>query len=85
MCLQIVKQLFNYTVANMDDLLKIMLPLSLVLFFGLAMFWCSYLAWKHTGVNPFALGNGNSVHDYVGKLFRISLVAAAVIALASRN
>jgi protein-S-isoprenylcysteine O-methyltransferase Ste14 len=63
------------------SLLKIILPIYLFLFFGLAMFWRSYVAWKRTGVNPYALGNGDSVHDYVGKLFRFTLLATALIVL----
>lgn len=66
----------------MTTFLKIILPIYLMLFFGLAMFWRSYLAWKHTGVNPYSLGNNDSVHGYVGKLFRITLVATAVIVIA---
>ena len=66
----------------MTTLLKIILPIYLALFFGLAMFWRSYLAWKRTGVNPYALGNGDTVHDYVGKLFRFTLLATALIVLA---
>ena len=77
-----VEQLFNYFQRIMTTFLKIILPIYLVLFFGLAMFWRSYLAWKHTGVNPYALGNDDLVHDYVGKLFRITLVATVVIVLA---
>ena len=65
----------------MTTLLKIILPIYLVLFFGLAMFWRSYLAWKRTGINPYALGNGDTVHDYVGKLFRFTLLATALIVL----
>lgn len=66
----------------MTTLLKIILPIYLALFFGLAMFWRSYVAWKRTGVNPYALGNGDTVHDYVGKLFRFTLLATALIVLA---
>ncbi len=66
----------------MTTLLKIILPIYLALFFGLAMFWRSYVAWKRTGVNPYALGNGDTVHDYVGKLFRFTLIATALIVLA---
>jgi len=46
------------------------------------MFWRSYLAWKRTGINPYAFGNGDTVHDYVGKLFRFTLLATALIVLA---
>lgn len=63
-------------------ILKIVLPIYLILFFGLAMFWRSYLAWKRTGVNPYALGNSDTVHDYVGKLFRVTLIGTALIVLA---
>ena len=63
----------------MTTLLKIFLPIYLVLFFGLAMVWRSYLAWKRTGVNPYKLGSGDTVHDFVGKLFRLTLIATAVI------
>lgn len=63
----------------MTTLLKIFLPIYFLLFFGLALFWRSYLAWKRTGVNPYALGNGDTVHDFVGKLFRLTLIATAAI------
>ena len=63
-------------------LLKIFLPIYFLLFFGLAMFWRSYIAWKRTGVNPYKLGNGDTVHDFVGKLFRLTLIATALIVLA---
>jgi protein-S-isoprenylcysteine O-methyltransferase Ste14 len=66
----------------MAPVLKIILPVYLALFFGLAMFWRSYVAWKRTGVNPYALGNSDTVHDYVGKLFRFTLIATALIVLA---
>ena len=63
----------------MTTILKIFLPIYFILFFGLAMFWRSYLALKRTGINPYALGNGDTVPDFVGKLFRLTLIAAAVI------
>ncbi|NOH00586.1 MAG: isoprenylcysteine carboxylmethyltransferase family protein [Chloroflexi bacterium] len=59
--------------------MKIFLPIYFLLFFGLAMFWRSYIAWKRTGVNPYKLGNGDTVHDFVGKLFRLTLIATALI------
>ena len=66
----------------MATILKIILPIYLALFFGLAMFWRSYLSWKRTGINPYMLGNGDTVHDYVGKWFRFTLIATALIVLA---
>jgi len=82
MILQIVEQQFNYKEDKMTTLLKIILPIYLALFFGLALFWRSYVAWRRTGVNPYAFGNGDTVHDYVGKLFRFTLLATALIVLA---
>lgn len=66
----------------MDQLLKYLLPAYLLLFFGLAFFWRSYLVWKRLGVNPYALGGGDTAHDFIGKLFRLTLVAAAGIVAA---
>ena len=63
----------------MTTLLKIFLPIYFLLFFGLAMFWRSYIAWKRTGINPYKLGKGDTVHDFVGKLFRLTLIATALI------
>ena len=63
----------------MTAILKIFLPVYFLLFFGLAMFWRSYIAWKRTGINPYKLGNGDTVHDFVGKLFRLTLIATALI------
>ena len=63
----------------MTAILKTFLPIYFVLFFGLAMFWRSYIAWKHTGINPYKLGGGDTVHDYVGKLFRLTLAVSALI------
>ena len=63
----------------MTTLLKIFLPVYFLLFFGLALFWRSYLAWKRTGINPYKLGNNDTVHDFVGKLFRLTLIVSALI------
>lgn len=66
----------------MTAILKILLPIYLAVFFGLAMFWRSYVAWKRTGINPYVLGKNDTVHDYVGKLFRLTLVTTVLIVLA---
>lgn len=63
----------------MTTLLKIFLPIYFLLFFGLAMIWRSCIAWKRMGINPYKLGNGDTVHDFVGKLFRLTLIVTALI------
>lgn len=65
----------------MITLLKIFLPIYFALFFGLALFWRSYIAWRRTGVTPYKLGNDDTVHDFVGNLFRLTLITSALIVL----
>lgn len=59
--------------------MKIFLLLYLLTFFGLAMVLPSYRVWKTTGVNPYKLGSTDSAHDYIGVLFRLTLIATAVV------
>ncbi|MBL8063576.1 MAG: isoprenylcysteine carboxylmethyltransferase family protein [Anaerolineales bacterium] len=59
--------------------MKIFLLLYLLLFFGLAMVLPSYRVWKATGVNPYKLGKSESAHDYIGVLFRLTLIVTTVI------
>lgn len=47
----------------------------LVIYFAAAMFWRSYQAWRKTGINPYVLGSGDNVYDFVGFLFRLTLLA----------
>ena len=62
--------------------MKIFLLLYLLTFFGLAMVLPSYRIWKTTGTNPYKLGNTDSAHDYIGLLFRLTLiVTGGIVAL----
>jgi protein-S-isoprenylcysteine O-methyltransferase Ste14 len=65
-------------------MLKLILPLYLLLYLATAFFWRSYLIWQRTGRNPFVLGRSDSVHDFVGKLFTltIGLTTATVLVYA---
>lgn len=47
----------------------------IVVYFTAAMFWRSYRLWRKTGVNPYVLGAGDNVYDFVGQLFRLTLLA----------
>lgn len=47
----------------------------LIFYFVASMFWRSYVTWRKTGVNPYALGSGDNVYDFVGRLFRLTLLA----------
>lgn len=49
-----------------------------LLFFGLAMALPTYRIYRQTGVNPYRLGNTDSAHDFIGRLFRLVMLGSAV-------
>ena len=59
--------------------MKVFLLIYLLIFFGLAMILPSYRVWKTTGINPYKLGKSDSAHDYIGVLFRLSMLACALV------
>lgn len=63
----------------METFLKYFLPAYYTLFFGLAFILPSYRVWKTTRVNPYKLGNSDSAHDYIGKNFRLTLLALGLV------
>lgn len=65
----------------METFLKYFLIVYYILFFTVAMVLPTYRVWKRTGVNPYKLGNSESTHDYIGRLFRLTLIACAVVIL----
>jgi len=50
-------------------------------FFGLAFILPTYRVRKSTGVNPYKLGSSDSAHDYIGRNFRLTLIACALVIL----
>ncbi|MBT3313406.1 MAG: isoprenylcysteine carboxylmethyltransferase family protein [Anaerolineae bacterium] len=50
---------------------KIFLILYLVLFYGIAFLWRSYQTFRATGINPYRLNDGNNVHRFAGKWYRV--------------
>lgn len=63
----------------METFLKYFLVIYYILFFGLAFILPSYRVWKATKLNPYKLGNSDSAHDYIGKNFRLTLLALALV------
>jgi protein-S-isoprenylcysteine O-methyltransferase Ste14 len=61
--------------------LRVFLPVYLLLWFALAFAWRSYLVWKRTGRNPYRLGKTDSAHDFIGRLFRLTVAACAGVVL----
>jgi protein-S-isoprenylcysteine O-methyltransferase Ste14 len=68
----------------MDEILRIVLPLYLAAYFGIAFVWRSVAVWKQTGVNPYVLGKTDNAHDFIGVVFRLTfaLIVAVIIVFA---
>jgi protein-S-isoprenylcysteine O-methyltransferase Ste14 len=60
-----------------EPMLKIFLPIYFLAWFTLAFALRSYLTWKRTGRNPYRLGKTDSAHDFIGRLFRLTIIACA--------
>jgi protein-S-isoprenylcysteine O-methyltransferase Ste14 len=65
----------------MDEALRIILPVYLIAYFGVAFAWRSIVVWRRTGINPYVLGRTDSAYDYIGVVFRLvfGLLAAAIL------
>lgn len=63
----------------MTFFLKYFLVLYYAVFFLFAMSLPTYRVWKITGITPYKLGKSDSAHDYIGKLFRVTLIACALV------
>lgn len=66
---------------NLEPSLRYLLLVYLIIYLGLAFFWRSFLVWKRTGVNPYVLGKTDNAHDFVGMLFRLTLIAIASVVI----
>lgn len=68
----------------MEDVLRIILPLYLVVYFAVAFVWRSVAVYRATGINPYVLGRSDSAYDYIGVIFRLTFLSiVAVIILFS--
>jgi len=63
----------------MEAFLKFFLPVYLVLYFTIALFWRSFMVWQTTRVIPYVFGKTDNVHDFVGLLFRLTLLSCALV------
>jgi protein-S-isoprenylcysteine O-methyltransferase Ste14 len=61
--------------------MQIFLIAYFILFFGLAFILPTYRVWKSTGINPYKLGSSDSAHDYIGKNFRLVMLACALVVI----
>lgn len=59
--------------------MKLFLLLYFSAFFLTAFVWRSYLVWRRTGINPYRLGSTDSAHDFIGRLFRLTMIVVVGI------
>jgi protein-S-isoprenylcysteine O-methyltransferase Ste14 len=59
----------------MEDVLRIILPVYLVIYFAVAFVWRSVVVYKKTGINPYVLGGSDNAYDYIGVVFRLTFLA----------
>src|SRR5215203_4966440 len=66
----------------MENTLRIILPLYLLAFFGIAFLWRSFLVWKRTGINPYVVGKTDKPIDFIENIYRIpvlTLIAVTIV------
>lgn len=62
----------------MDASLRWLLVVFFVAYIGMAFVGRSVIVWRQTGVNPITFRGTGSVHDFVGMLFRFTLMTAGL-------
>ena len=58
----------------MTDALRIILPLYLLAFFGVAFVWRSFLVWKRTGINPYVVGKTDKPIDFIESIYPLPVL-----------
>ena len=66
----------------MKEALRIILPVYLLAFFLVAFLWRSYLVWKRTGVNPYAVGRGSKPVDFIEHIYPFPMILILLTTLA---
>jgi len=59
----------------MEESLRIILPVYLVVYLGIAFIWRSVVVYRTTGINPYVLGRNDNAYDYIGVVFRLTFLA----------
>lgn len=62
--------------------LRWLLPAFFTVYLAAAFVWPTWRTWKRTGISPYALGNSDKAHDYIGKMFRYSFAACLGVLIA---
>lgn len=63
----------------MESFLSVFLLPYFVVYFFAAFVWLPYRTWKRTGLNPYALGTSDTAYDYIGVVFRATLITIVLV------
>ena len=61
--------------------MKLFILVYLILFYGLAFFWRSYVTWRTTGINPYRLARANGLDGFLARLYRLVSLGVVVSVL----
>lgn len=62
-------------------MLKPVLLIYVILFYGIAFFWRSYRTWRETGINPYRLSKQEGIHGFLARLYRLVSVSIVITIL----
>lgn len=65
----------------METYLKYFLLMYYTVFFLFAVLIPTHRVRQTTGINPYKLGNTDTAHDFIGKIFRATLIGCAMVVL----
>ncbi len=66
---------------RLDALLRVILPLYLLAYLGVAFVWRSYVVGRRIGSNPVVFGDSDNLHDFLGRVFKVALELLALMIL----
>lgn len=58
----------------MNDGVRVIAPVLLLLYVGVTFVWRSYLVWRRTGVNPVVLSREDDAEGVIARFFRLSML-----------
>ena len=65
----------------MEQLLRFVLPIYLIIYCLVAFVWRSFVVRKRTGINPVTFSRSDNAHDCVGRMFMLVFLLIAVVVL----
>ena len=60
---------------------RFFLPACLLAYLFTTLVWRSYVVWKKTGIRPFSLKSLDTVHDFVGRVYKLTFALLVLVVL----